>query len=112
MLITCPECKKEYSSDAKQCIHCGARNPERTSAGAKIAFAGAAVAILIFAFLTLGAMQSSSPEGQARSKDRDAISYCWQQQKDPSLDPATQRFVAATCEKMEADFRTKYGADP
>lgn len=68
--------------------------------------------MLFVLFMAYGAMLSSTPEGQAQSTDRNDISYCWQQQKDKSLDPPTQRFVAATCEKMEADFRTKYGVDP
>lgn len=107
-MITCRECGNAVSSTAKSCPHCGAKIPH-----AKVWpwIVGVPVALLV-AFLGYGFSLSSTPEGQARSADRDAISACWRQQKDPALDPSSQRFVAKTCQKMEADFRTKYDVDP
>lgn len=68
---------------------------------------GLFVAVMIF-----GSIASNSPEGQERSRDRQAIESCWDQQKRKSLDPATARFVAATCERLESDFRTKHQRNP
>jgi hypothetical protein len=45
-------------------------------------------------------------------KDQRAIELCWNEQKRPSLEPGEARFVAAACEKMEADYRAKHGRNP
>lgn len=107
-MIVCQECQQNISDTAKMCPHCGAKVPHAIVWPWLLAIP----VVLLALFLAYGATVSSTPEGRARSVDRDAISSCWQQQKDPSLDPATQRFVAKTCEKMETDFRAQYGVDP
>lgn len=107
-MITCQECKKEISSTAKSCPHCGVKVPH---ARVWPWIIGVPVAFFV-AFMIFGAILAGSPEGKAKSQARDAISLCWKQQSDKALDPSTQRFVASTCEKMERDFRKKYGVDP
>lgn len=63
-MLTCKECAKEYSNDAKACPNCGARNPNKWSAGAKFgAFIGVLV-VLFIAFLAIGAM---TPDATVRS---------------------------------------------
>jgi hypothetical protein len=107
-MITCEECNKEISSTAKACPHCGAKVPH-----AKVWPWVVGVPIALFvAFMIFGAVLSNTPEGKAKAKARDAISLCWKQQSDKALDPGTQRFVASTCEKMEQDFKNRYGVNP
>jgi hypothetical protein len=66
----------------------------------------------VLAFFGFGAIVSNTPEGQERSKQRDVISRCWDEQKRKSLEPAAARALAAICEKMEQDFRSKWGVNP
>lgn len=61
---------------------------------------------------------SDTPENEAnrandeKARQRNGIAYCWTEQARKSLDPATARFVAATCEKMEADFVRDFNNKP
>lgn len=70
------------------------------------------VFLLFVVFFIIGYIEGSSPEGKERAKQRDAIAYCWTQQQRKSLEPSTARFVARTCEKMEEDYRQKWGRNP
>jgi len=70
------------------------------------------VLAVIVVFLGYGAYVNSTPEGKAKSKDRQAIDYCWSTQKKKSNTPEQARFIAGACEKMENDFRAKYGVNP
>lgn len=56
------------------------------------------------------AMRSSRDDPKTR--EREKIAYCWKGQESKALDPANARFVAGTCEKLEADFREKYRVSP
>jgi hypothetical protein len=55
---------------------------------------------------------SQSPDAQARSRQRDVIRRCWDEQEKKSLSPELARFVAGTCEKLEANYRTKWNREP
>ncbi len=70
------------------------------------------LAALVAAFLIYGATVANTPEAKARMAAQDAISLCWKEQERKSLTPGAQRFVAGACEKMEADYRAKYGRNP
>lgn len=71
------------------------------------------ILLLILGGLTfLIANHKPSPETEARWRDEEGIKTCWEYQAKKSLDPATARFHAAVCEKMEADFRTRYHREP
>lgn len=59
MLITCPECKREYSSEAKACVHCGAKPKRMTGAGKFGVFMLVLVALFV-AFLVLGNLNYQS----------------------------------------------------
>lgn len=74
--------------------------------------AGAISTSLVVAFFMLGANVGSTPEAKEKSNQRGAIDLCWKEQERKSLDPNTKRFVASACEKMEMDFKTKYGVNP
>lgn len=66
----------------------------------------------IVAFFAYGFVAGSSPDAQARARARDAIALCWKEQERKSLPPEQARFVAAACEKLEADYRARWGRDP
>lgn len=68
--------------------------------------------IAMAAVLLLVTGCDNSPEAQAKSTDSEAVKLCWQDYSKKSLDPGTKRFVAATCETMEANFAKKYGQRP
>lgn len=67
---------------------------------------------LIVAFLGFGAILGNTPEGRARQAERDKIDVCWDTQQRKSMDYAQQRILAGACEKMEADFRNRFGRNP
>lgn len=104
-LAPCRECGVQISTSAKSCPNCGARV-------ARTRWWLVVPALAITAFLALGAIQSNTPEGLAESDKRAAIKLCWKTSERRSLDPATQRFAAAACERMEHDFRKRFGHEP
>lgn len=107
-MTTCKECQGSVSSTAKACPHCGAKLPHRRIWPWIV---GTPVAFFVF-MIVFGMIVGSSPEAEQANKDRNAISYCWDRQAGKSLDPATARFAASTCERMESDYRAKYREDP
>lgn len=135
----CPNCRKECPLGAQKCESCGL--PFDTGAWAVIGDESASqrpklptyegdyepprhdtkskwwlwIAIpagLFAAFLSFGFVVNSSPEAQARLQEKDAIDFCWSEQKRQSLTPDTQRFIAGACESMENAFTTKHGRRP
>lgn len=71
------------------------------------------VVVVLFAlFMGFGIYIGSTPEGKERAKQRDEIEFCWQQQSKKSLDPGIARLMAATCEKMEYEYKNKWGHSP
>jgi len=66
-----------------------------------------------FIVLTLLAACSQSPQEKAMSRDRDAISFCHEDEKKVvSMGEGARNLMASACEKMESDFRDKYGVAP
>lgn len=72
------------------------------------------IGIPVIGFILLMAIGTAtdSPERQQRFREADAIKLCWQEQSRKSLDPGTSRFVAGACERMESDFRQRWGRAP
>jgi len=54
----------------------------------------------------------SDPKAQERMKARAAIQLCWKDYERRSLSEAEKQFIAGACERMEANFETKYNARP
>lgn len=65
-------------------------------------------AVLLVLVLGLGAIFGDKD----KSKARDSIDFCWNEQARKSLSAGEAQFVAATCERMEDDFFRKYGHKP
>lgn len=79
------------------------------------------VLILLAAGLGITYLKDSAPhsdvaesgeEKDTKVKDRYAITYCWEQYERKSLTDEEKRFIAGSCEKMEAKFEDKYGTKP
>lgn len=69
-------------------------------------------AILLFAFIGMGMVMSSTPEGQERAAERDAIDACREQQNDELQPLGVRRAVRDACDRMEADYRRKWNRSP
>jgi hypothetical protein len=102
MLVSCPECSKEFSDVAKVCPHCGYRKA-RSWLWLKLLIG---VPLIIFVIAAFMAKDDDSYNARA------AIKVCWNDQAKKSNDPSMARFIASVCEKMERDFRGKYGVSP
>jgi hypothetical protein len=71
-----------------------------------------AIGTVTVAFLAFGFYVASTPDGQARNGERDAIDHCWSQQARKSNSPGTAQAVAGVCESLESDFRHKWNLEP
>ena len=126
-LVKCVDCGTEISDRAAACIKCGApiaaRPPERDTSPPErntpppeperggiswwwLPVAGVAV------FFGCGALLSNTPTATAKDQDRKVIEVCHRDQERKSLEPSTARFVAGVCERLEDEFRQKYGVSP
>lgn len=107
----CKECGKEISDQAKTCPHCGAPPPSKTKPKLSpvMQFLGAIVVVVAVASGFAGVM---FPQQDEKSNDKGAIDLCWKEQSRKSLDPTSSRLIAGACEKMEADFKARYGFSP
>ena len=107
-LVPCTECGARISNMATSCPQCGIQ-PEKPKKANWWLRVPLILLGLFVAFIAFGMVVGSTPEAQERSKNRYAIEYCWSEQKKPSVEPEAARFMAGACEKMEAEFRQKYG---
>lgn len=109
-LILCRECGKDVSTTAVTCPHCGAGvkvdSGPGVFGGLMWFFGGLVVVAMLWALLR------DDPDREEKSRRRAAIELCWDQQRRRSATPGEARFVASTCETMEAEFRVKFGVNP
>lgn len=126
-LIACPTCDKQISDAAAACPHCGhpmapapstpsVPTPPVAQPAADGGFGVFKTLLLFFVGLVvvfvLYAISRDDPLREERIRDRDEIAGCWKEQERKSLAPGSARFVAGVCEKLETDFRLKYGTTP
>jgi hypothetical protein len=69
-------------------------------------------AVAIILLMVIGFFASDAPDGNSRAEARAAIGLCWKEQAKKSLDQGTARFAASVCEKMETDYRARWGGNP
>lgn len=70
------------------------------------------VGALILLFVIYAVLHEQTPQEKEMASAGYSIDYCWDEQKKKSIEPELARFVASTCEKMESDFKSKYGRNP
>ena len=79
-MITCAECKKEYSGQSKACVHCGARNPNKMSIGGKfgvliLIVAGFFIILFVIGNFSSPSASSSYTHAQLCSQSAEAAHY-------------------------------------
>jgi hypothetical protein len=96
-LITCKDCKKEYSSDSNRCVHCGAKKPS------KIVKYGGRFLVGIFAlsFFSTLTHSNSAPQASQASAPTATSSSASIQATNPIVD---QKVVAAALSKMKKKY--------
>lgn len=132
----CPSCSAECRLDAASCARCKAifgsggwmptpyrpeqkpsTLPSQTEAKAK---SGSSVwkwilgvpAAGFVLMMIIGTFAGNSPEAKEQAASRAAISYCWDEQARKSLSDSMARVVAGACEKMEEEYKVKWGRKP
>jgi hypothetical protein len=124
-LIRCSECSKELSDKATACPGCGApvvaaaipaTNSALKPTNKNVGCGTVVIVFLILGILFVAILMAMNPEDPAVKKERwnaqSAIELCWKDYERKSFDPGTKRFIASVCEKMESDYKQKYGRAP
>lgn len=78
-------------------------------------FIGKAVLViggLFGAILIFSVMGRNSGQAEPEAALRGGIALCWKDYERKSLSASDKQFVASTCERMERDYRQKYGREP
>ncbi|MEG1735307.1 MAG: hypothetical protein RR283_09685 [Comamonas sp.] len=69
--------------------------------------------VVIFAALMLIGTLMDDPQSKQRWVDSEAIKICWKQIGKPEAERKTQEFHSKDdCERLEFDFKSKYGENP
>lgn len=118
-LIACRECQKQISDQALTCPQCGAPTAASEAlainAPKKRSIWKWVLGVPVGAFVVLmiiGSCSANTPEGKQRATERSAIELCWESQGRKSNSAGVGQFIAGACEKMERDFRNKWGRSP
>lgn len=109
MMIACKECGKEYSDQAKACVHCGAPNATK-SGGCLKAMIGLVVMVVVFVMIVIALRAYTlDPEEAIKSE---AIKECRKTENDELLDIGARRLARDACDLMEKQYNEKYGHAP
>lgn len=125
-LVPCRECNKEISDKAAACPHCGmpmhpqvARKvpaaQEQTlpgNEGVSIWVWVVSVPVVCIAIAAAAGAFTLSEEDEEQWRNSKAIELCWEEQSRKSITPGEARFIAGACEKMERDYKAKWGRNP
>ena len=69
--------------------------------------------VAIFAVLMLVGKFMDDPQSKQRWVDAETVKLCWKQIAKPEAERKTQEFKSqADCERLEFDFKTRYGDNP
>lgn len=116
----CPHCAETIKEEAVRCKHCHAdlseavqtpTLPETKPVGflAKMIIV---IVVLVVGFLGFGAIVGNSPEGQAKAHARRAIDLCRDNESSYRGPSGALAIISGACEKLETDFRTRFGHAP
>lgn len=109
MMINCTECGKEYSDQAKACVHCGAPNVAKSGGCLKAAI-GLVVMVVLFAIFVI-ALRAYTLDPQEMI-DSEAIKECRNTENDELLSIEARRLARDACDLMEKRYNEKYGHAP
>lgn len=69
--------------------------------------------VAFFAVLMLAGQLLSTPEGEARWVERETIKICRKETARPEAERKTQQFESVQdCDRLESDFKQRYGENP
>ncbi|MDR0203854.1 MAG: hypothetical protein LBJ40_17030 [Delftia acidovorans] len=69
--------------------------------------------VAFFAVLMLAGQLLSTPEGEARWMERETIKICRKETARPEAERKTQQFESVQdCDRLEFDFKQRYGENP
>lgn len=69
--------------------------------------------VAFFAVLMLAGQLLSTPEGEARWVERETIKICRKETARPEAERKTQQFESVQdCDRLEFDFKQRYGENP
>ncbi len=108
-IINCWECKKEVSTQANLCPHCGVKQPNSSSILQKFAML-VFVSFLLFTAYFIFIPKSMVDKNMERA--RSAIELCWQDYERKSNSSSEKEFIAKACENMESEFKLKFNRTP
>lgn len=120
-LVPCSDCDNQVSERASACPKCGApmtappvsiEPPPESRSGIPKALKLALIGGAVFVAWVVVANLSVTPEDEQRWREEDAIKACWARQQLRSNTDEAARFIAAACEQLEAEFRTKHDRSP
>lgn len=115
--MTCGECQGHYSSAAAACIHCGAPNQYYRKPIGLFGKLAITLIALFICFIGFGAfLAGGDPTFDERSKASDTISYCESEYKrlqaTPGISTGALRIASGACEKLKADYRSRWNREP
>lgn len=69
--------------------------------------------VVFFALLMLAGRLLSTPEGEARWTERETIKICRKETARPEAERKTRQFQSVQdCDRLEFDFKQRYGENP
>lgn len=90
-----------------------ADTPKASSTRNRIVVWLIALPVIIFAVLMLIGKFMYDPQSQQRWVDAESVKICWKQIAKPEAERKTQEFKSKEdCERLEFDFKTRYGENP
>ncbi|MBC3456316.1 hypothetical protein [Pseudomonas mosselii] len=118
----CPFCAETIKAEAIRCKHCQADllqpavppEPKQQPQNGMGGFAKAMIGILVvvIAFFSFGAYKAGTPEGREKSRARQAIEICRDRESTYRGSDGAREIISGACEKLESDFRAKFGVSP
>lgn len=66
----------------------------------------------IVIFLGFGAIVGNTPEAKEKSRARSAINLCRKEEREYTGPVGSKKIITGACEKLENDFRTRFGLEP